>query len=63
MTNDELYVLYLKEGEQIMFNSMYGYTKKGTIKRNYKNGEFLVEYDNGTKDEVIGVEQILFFVK
>jgi len=62
MGKKELYILYLKEGEEIIFESLYGFTKKGKIKRNYKNGEFLVEYDNGTKDEVIGVEQIIFSI-
>ena len=62
MKNEELYVLYLKEGEQVVFESLYGGTKKGTIKKNYKNGEFLVEYDNNTKDEIIGKEQIIFAV-
>jgi len=60
MKNEELYVMYLKEGEKIIFDSMYYNTKKGTIKRNYKNGEFLVEYDNGTKEEIISKEQIIF---
>lgn len=62
MENKDLYVIYLKEGEKVIFESLYGFTKKGTIKRNYKNGEFLVEYDNGTKDEVIGAEQIIFSI-
>lgn len=62
MENNELYVLYLKEGEVILFESIYEGIKKGTVRRNYKNGEFLVEYDNNTKDEIIGAEQILFTV-
>ena len=62
MENKDLYILYLEEGEKVIFESLYGYTKKGTIKRNYKNGEFLVEYDKGTKDEVIGAEQIIFSI-
>jgi hypothetical protein len=62
MENKDLYVMFLKEGEKVIFESLYGFTKKGTIKRNYKNGEFLVEYDNGTKDEVIGAEQIIFSI-
>ena len=62
MENKDLYVMYLKEGEKVIFESLYGFTKKGTIKRNYKNGEFLVEYDSGTKDEVIGAEQIIFSI-
>ena len=62
MENNELYVLYLKEGEVILFESIYEGIKKGMVRRNYKNGEFLVEYDNNTKDEIIGAEQILFIV-
>ena len=60
MENNDLYVLYLKEGEKVIFESLYGGVKKGIVKRNYKNGELLVEYDNNTNDEIIGVEQILF---
>lgn len=62
MENNELYIMYLKKGEYVLFTSMNGSTNKGKILDNYNNGEFRVEYQNGTKEEIIGVEQILFYV-
>ena len=63
MENEELFIMYLKEGEYVLFESVYdGYTYRGKILNNYKNGEFRVEFQNGIREEIIGAEQILFYV-
>ena len=63
MKNAELFKLFLKQGEEIIFESIYYGIKKGTVLNNYKNGEIRVEYNDGKSEEIIGVEQILFITK
>lgn len=61
-SNEWLNQMYLKEGEIILFNNIQGFVKQGKVLTNYHNGEIRVEYNDEIKEEIIGVEQILFSI-
>lgn len=58
-SNEWLYQMYLKKGDKVYFTNMQGLAKVGIVLNNYNNGELRVEYLDGIREEIIGVEQIL----
>jgi len=57
-SNEWIYQMYLKKGDKVYFTNMQGLAKVGIVLDNYKNGELRIEYMDGIKEEIIGVEQI-----